>query len=61
MRLSKERIKELKVILREHSGLEYSDEEAQQAGLAILRFVVAKQLRVKKLAKRLKSKEPKNG
>lgn len=42
MRLSSERIKALQALLRELHGLELSDEQAQEAGLAIMRFVLAK-------------------
>lgn len=45
MRLSQERIKELKKLLKAETGKDYTDEEAQQAGLAIMRFVVAKEQR----------------
>ena len=43
MRLSPERIKELQKILKEQLGLDYTDEQAQEAGLAIVRFVLAKE------------------
>jgi hypothetical protein len=42
MRLNTERIQALQRLLKNELGLDYSDEEAQQAGLAIMRFVVAK-------------------
>lgn len=42
MRLSSERIKALQALLRELHGLELTDEQAQEAGLAIMRFVLAK-------------------
>jgi len=45
MRLSKERIQELQKLLKEQTGKDYTDEEAQQAGLAIMRFVAVKELR----------------
>lgn len=45
MRLSPERIKELQKLLKEQTGKDYTDEEAQQAGLSIMRFVVAKEQR----------------
>ncbi len=47
MRLSQTRIDELKRLLSERLGLNYTDEQTQQAGLAIIRFMVAKQLRSK--------------
>jgi hypothetical protein len=53
MRLSNEQIKELQGLLHELTGIEYSPEEAQTAGLAIMRFVYVKELR----KYQLKSKE----
>lgn len=50
MRLSSERIKTLQALLKEEFGLEYSDEQAQEAGLAIMRFVIAKTQREKELS-----------
>lgn len=45
IRLSPKRIKELQKLLKEQTGKDYSDEEAQKAGLAIMRFVLAKEQR----------------
>lgn len=45
MRLSPERIKELQKLLKELYNLGYTDEEAQEAGLAIMRFVLVKEAR----------------
>ncbi len=45
MRFSPELIGELKQILLEQCGVEYSDEEAQTAGIAIVRFVIVKRQR----------------
>jgi hypothetical protein len=42
MRLSNKQIKSLQALLNELYDLDYSDEQAQEAGLAIMRFVVAK-------------------
>lgn len=42
MRLSDQRIKELRVILKQHFNLDYNSEQAQQAGLAILKLVAFK-------------------
>lgn len=42
MKFSDERIKELQTILKEEFGLDYTDEQAQEAGIAIIRFVLAK-------------------
>lgn len=47
MRLSQARIKELQGLLKQLFGLNLTDEQAQQAGLAIMRFSIAKQLRSK--------------
>jgi hypothetical protein len=52
VRISPERIKELQALLKEQTGRNYSDEEAQEAGLAIIRFVVAKEQRRQELDKR---------
>jgi len=43
MRISPERIKELQKLLKEQTGKNYTDEEAQEAGLAITRFTTAKE------------------
>ena len=51
MRLSNERIKALQALLKELYGLDYSDEQAQEAGLAIMRFMVVKSQRQKELTK----------
>ena len=51
MRLSSERIKTLQAILESEFGLQYSDEQAQEAGMAIMRFVVAKLQRQRELNK----------
>jgi hypothetical protein len=48
MRLKPERVIALKELLKE-LGLDYSDEETQQAGLAIMRFVLAKETRKRQL------------
>jgi len=42
MRFSDERIKELQAILKEEFGLDYTAEQTQDAGIAIVRFVLAK-------------------
>lgn len=51
MRLSAERIKILQTLLKEVCGLEYTDEQVQEAGLAIMRFVIAKAQRKQDLFK----------
>lgn len=56
MRLSQERIKALQKLLKEQFDLDYTDEEAQQAGLAIMRFVVAKEQHMQELQKKPKEK-----
>jgi len=43
MRISNDRLQELKSLLKKNYNLELSDEEAQQAGLAIIHFVELKQ------------------
>ncbi len=50
MRLSDERIKSLQVLLKNVCGLEYNNEQAHEAGMAIIRFVLAKAHREKELA-----------
>lgn len=57
VRISPERIKELQALLKEQTGKDYSDEEAQEAGLAIMRFVVAKEQRRQELDKRQTKKK----
>jgi hypothetical protein len=42
MRLSNERIKALQALLSKLHGLELTDEQAQEAGIAIMRFTFAK-------------------
>lgn len=49
MRLNERRIKGLQVLMREKLGLELTDEQAQDAGLAIMRFLVAKAQRKQEL------------
>lgn len=48
MRLSKECIKRLQVLLNE-LGIDYNDEQAQEAGIAIMRFVIEKAQRQQEL------------
>jgi len=60
VRLSPERIKALQKLLREQTGKDYIDEEAQQAGLNIMRFVLAKEQRRRDLAKQQKPPAPKH-
>ncbi len=49
MRLCEERIKSLQALMREEHGLELTDEQAQAAGFAIMRFLVAKAQRKQEL------------
>ena len=58
MKLSNERIKSLQVFLKERTGREYTDEQAQDAGMAIMRFAIAKAQRKQEL---LKLRENGNG
>lgn len=45
MRLSPEHIQELQKLLKEQFNFDYTDEQTQEAGLAIMRFMLAKQRR----------------
>lgn len=49
MRLSSERIKSLQAILLDHYGIEATNEQAQEAGMAIMHFVNAKSQRRQQL------------
>lgn len=49
MRLSSNQVASLQVLLHE-LGLDYTDEQTQEAGMAILRFVIVKAQREKQLA-----------
>jgi len=57
VRISSERVKELQKLLKEQTGKDYTDEEAQEAGLAIMRFVVSKEQRRQELDKRQTKKK----
>lgn len=59
VRISPERIKELQKLLKEQTGKDYSDEEAQQDGMAIIRFVLAKEQLRRGLGKQQKPSTPK--
>lgn len=52
MRLSSQRIETLRALLRELHDLELTDEQTQEAGLAIMRFVKAKSQRKYELIKK---------
>lgn len=52
MRLSSEDVKSLQILLKDEFGLNYTDEQAQEAGMAIMRFVIAKAQRKQELAKK---------
>lgn len=60
VRVSPERIKELQKLLKEQTGKDYTDEEAQEAGLAIIRFVIVKEQRRQELSKQQSPTTPKN-
>lgn len=49
MRINDKQIKQLQALLLEMTGKEYSPEEAQSTGLAILRFVSVKELNTHQL------------
>lgn len=51
MKLSTERIKSLQPLLKQVTGREYTDDQTQEAGMAIIRFVIAKAQRKQDLAK----------
>ena len=51
MRLSNERIKSLQILLLDKYGLELTNEQAQEAGMAIMRFVISKVRREQELTK----------
>lgn len=50
MRISPKLIESLKLLLKEQSGLDYTDEEVQEAGIAIMRFTAAKLQRANTLS-----------
>ena len=56
-RISPKRIKELQKLLKEQTGKDYTDEEAQQAGLAIMRFVYVKELQKMTTGQKPKDKD----
>jgi hypothetical protein len=56
VRISPERIKELQKLLKEQTGKDYTDEEAQEAGLAIMRFVIVKEQRRQELGEQQNEK-----
>ena len=49
MRIADEHIKELQALLKELYDIEYTPEQAQEAGVAIIRFVLAKTQRQQQL------------
>lgn len=51
MKLSDERIKSLQALLKANTGRDYTAEQAQDAGMAIMRFVIAKVQRRQELSK----------
>ena len=59
MRIKPERLQALKTLLKEQCGLDYTDEQAQEAGMAIIRFVLVKERRAEQL--RSNDKDDQNG
>jgi len=51
MKLSEKHIKSLQPLLKDLCGLEFTDEQAQEAGMAIMRFVIVKAQRRRELSK----------
>jgi hypothetical protein len=51
MKLSDESIKSLQALLKQQTGRDYSEVQAQEAGMAIMRFVVVKARRKPELIK----------
>jgi hypothetical protein len=49
MKLSPENIAKLQKLLKQELGLDYSEIETNEAGLAIIRFVEVKRMRVNEL------------
>lgn len=49
MRISDERIKQLQALLKEQFDLDFTNEQSQEAGLAIMRFTLAKTQRQQNL------------
>lgn len=47
MRLSNKQIRQLQIILKDETNKEYSEEELQLIGLAIVRFIIAKHFQSK--------------
>lgn len=51
MRISDKHIKQLQLLLNDQHGLEYTTEQTQEIGIAIMRFVIAKAKRQQELMK----------
>lgn len=60
VRISLERIKILQALLKEQTGNDYSDEEAQEAWLNIMRFALVKEQRRQEPSKQQKLTAPKD-
>lgn len=60
MRISDKQIRKLQALLKDEFGLMYTDEEAQQAGLAIMRFVLAKERQINQPINLQEKKDDKN-
>jgi hypothetical protein len=54
VRIKPEQLKKLQKLLKKQTGKDYSDEDAQQAGINIMRFVIAKEDRRGELKKQHK-------
>ena len=56
MRLSDQHVKQLQKLLKEQFGLDYTVEQAQEAGLAVMGFVVAKAQRKNSITNNMEDK-----
>ena len=56
MRISKEKIKDMQFIMKNRFGMDISDEQAQEIGLAIIAMLIAKARRDPQLIKSLENK-----
>ncbi len=55
MRLSEERVRSLQALLSKEVGLELTNEQTQEAGVTIMRFVIAKAQRKQELIKSMEN------
>ena len=56
VRISPHHLKKLQRLLKEQTGKDYSNEEAQEAGIAIMKFVLVKEQREQELIRQAKNK-----